>query len=345
MDSVKAKTVLVTGGTGYVAAHVLNSFLSRGYNVRTTVRNEASAEKVRKSHRKYLDQLSFAIVKDVALPGGHDEAVKDVDGVIHTASPFVTKVEDNVRDLLDPAIKGTTEVLKSIQKNNPKVKRVVLTSSFAAVGDFTKGIRPGYTYSEKDWNPVTLEIASNPETDGTIAYCASKTFAEKAAFDFVKENNVNFSVASILPPMIYGPAAHTVEGLDHLNTSSADLYRLINGSEKIVPGDVFYAWVDVRDVGEAHLLAYEAPKAGGQRYLTTAGNYTYQQIVDIIRRDFPEKRSVVPEGTPGTPLPDVYRLDNSKIQNELGIKFRTLESSIHDAIAEFVELEKKASKA
>jgi len=79
--SGKGKTVLITGGSGFVAAHVLNSFLSRGYNVRTTVRSDESAEKVKKSHSKYVDQLSFAIVKDVALPGGHDEAVKGVDGV------------------------------------------------------------------------------------------------------------------------------------------------------------------------------------------------------------------------------------------------------------------------
>ncbi len=77
----KGKTVLVTGGSGFVAAHVLSAFLSRGYNVRTTVRSQESAEKVKKSHSKYLDQLSFAIVKDIQTPGGHDEAVKGVDGV------------------------------------------------------------------------------------------------------------------------------------------------------------------------------------------------------------------------------------------------------------------------
>jgi uncharacterized protein YbjT (DUF2867 family) len=84
--SGKGKTVLVTGGSGFVAAHVLNSFLSRGYNVRTTVRNEEAAEKVKKSHSKYLTQLSFAIVPDVQTPGGHDEAVKGVDGVTFHSS-------------------------------------------------------------------------------------------------------------------------------------------------------------------------------------------------------------------------------------------------------------------
>jgi nucleoside-diphosphate-sugar epimerase len=79
--SGKGRTVLITGGSGFVAAHVLNAFLSRGYNVRTTIRNDQSAENIKKSHSKYLGQLSFAIVKDVAEPGGHDEAVKGVDGV------------------------------------------------------------------------------------------------------------------------------------------------------------------------------------------------------------------------------------------------------------------------
>ena len=85
-SSGKGKTVLITGGSGFVAAHVLNAFLSRGYNVKTTVRSESSAEKIKKSHAEYISQLSFAIVADVATPGGHDEAVKGVDGV-RTSQP------------------------------------------------------------------------------------------------------------------------------------------------------------------------------------------------------------------------------------------------------------------
>jgi NAD(P)-dependent dehydrogenase (short-subunit alcohol dehydrogenase family) len=87
--SGKGKTVLITGGSGFVAAHVLNAFLSCGYNVKTTVRNQASAEKVKKSHAKYAAQISFAIVPDVATPGGHDEAVKGVDGV-HSVPSHLT---------------------------------------------------------------------------------------------------------------------------------------------------------------------------------------------------------------------------------------------------------------
>ena len=254
-------------------------------------------------------------------------------------------VEDNKRDLLDPAVNGTTEVLKSIQKNNPDVKRVVITSSFASIIDMDKGTRSGYTYTEKDWNPVTYETASNKETSGGVAYCASKTFAERAAYDFVEKNKPNFSVSSILPPMVYGPNINTVRSLDHLNTSSAEIYNLMNGSMKTVPDTVFFAFVDARDVGEAHARAYESPEAAGQRYFCTAGGYTFQRICDIIRKDFPEKKALVPEGTPGAPLPDVYQVDSSKAQRELGMTFRDLQTTIHDQVVEFIEIEKKNGKA
>lgn len=225
--------ILLTGASGFVAAHVLNSLFQHGYNVRGTVRSEATAEKVRKTHSHLLSRdhsrLTFAIVKDVATTGAFDEAVKGVDGVIHTASPFVMEVEDNERDLLDPAIKGTTQILKAVQKNAPQVKRIVITSSFAAIVDPSQGARPGYTYNEKDWNPVTYEQAKSG--DGGTAYCASKTFAEKAAWEFVEKETPNFNIATICPPMIYGPLDHDAS-LDHLNTSSADIYRLMNGSQK-----------------------------------------------------------------------------------------------------------------
>jgi len=255
------------------------------------------------------------------------------------------QVEDNERDLLDPAIKGTTSILTAIHQHNPHVKRVVITSSFAAINDLDKGLRPGYTYTEKDWNPVTYETAAKKETPGGVAYCASKVFAEKAAFEFVEKNHTNFSVTTICPPMVYGPASHSVSSLDNLNTSSADIYRLINGSEKTVPETQFFGFVDVRDVGEAHARAYESTEAAGQRYFTTGGGYTYQQICDIIRRDFPEKRELTPQGNEGEKYPDVYAVSNEKIKRELGMKFRSLETTIHDQVKEFIELEKKLGKA
>ncbi|KAF2805675.1 NAD(P)-binding protein [Mytilinidion resinicola] len=335
------QTILISGASGFVAAHVLNSFLQRGYNVRGTVRSEATAEKVKQTHSKYLKQLSFAIVKDVAVPGAFDEAVKDVDGVVHTASPFVMDVEDNERDLLNPAVKGTTEILKAIKKNNPIVKRVVITSSFAALVDLSQGTRVGYTYTEADWNPVTWDEAKTGP--GGVAYCASKVFAEKAAYEFVEKEKPNFTISTICPPMIYGPIAQSVTDLSRLNTSAADIYRLFNGTTKEVPATEFPAYADVRDVGEAHVRAYESVGAAQQRYFITGGNMSYREICEIIR-EVPEVKEKVPQAAPGSKEPEVYKVSNAKATKELGMTFIPLRQCIIDTVHSLLKVEQSVGK-
>ena len=240
MSDKPGHLILLTGASGFVAAHVLKSLLRHGYDVRGTVRSEATADKVRKTHEHLLEgkqsRLTFAIVPDVASPGAFNDAVQDVDGVIHTASPFTVEVEDNERDLLEPAIKGTTEIIQAVQTYAPQVKRVVITSSFASIIDLSLGNRPGYIYSEADWNPITYDQAK--VADGPTAYCASKAFAERAAWDFVKDKKPNFSLATICPPMVYGPLENDAS-LAHLNTSSADIYRFMDGSAK-EPGSTMF---------------------------------------------------------------------------------------------------------
>ena len=246
MSDKAGHLILLTGASGFVAAHILNSLLRNGYDVRGTVRSEATADKVRKTHGHLLEgtqsRLTFAIVPDVASPGAFNDAVKDVDGVIHTASPFAVQVEDNERDLLQPAIKGTTEIIQAVQTYAPQVKRIVITSSFASILDTSLGDRPGYNYTEADWNPISYDEAKT--ADGPTAYCASKNFAERAAWDFVKEKNPNFTLATICPPMVYGPLQDDAS-IAHLNTSSADIYRLMNGTSK-EPGHTGFP-------GESHL--------------------------------------------------------------------------------------------
>jgi nucleoside-diphosphate-sugar epimerase len=240
------QTVLVTGASGFIAAHIIEAFLSAGFHVRGTVRNESSAQKVREAHPTAGDALSFAIVPDIAAAGAFDEAVKTVDGVIHTASPFTLGSKDFQTELYDPAVNGTTSVLKAVKASNPNIKRIVITSSFASVLDVSKGSRAGYTYTEKDWNPMSGEEAIKLN-DPVAGYLVSKTLAEKAAWDFVENEKPNFSISTLTPPMVYGPLASTFESLSKLNTSSADIYRLINGSEKSVPDTSFWAYIDVRD--------------------------------------------------------------------------------------------------
>jgi len=334
------QTVLITGASGFIAAHVIEAFLNAGFKVRGTVRSEATAKKVRDEHKSHpAESLEFAIVPDISAPGAFNEAVVGVDGVIHTASPFTFNVTDIDKELIQPAVNGTLEVLKAVKAHNPAVKRIVITSSFAAVLDPTKGGRPGYTYTEKEWNPDTAEIviAANDPVRG---YLTSKTLAEQAAWDFIKTEKPGFTIATLTPPMVYGPLASEFSSMEKLNTSSSDIYRLFNGTTKEVPDTEFPAFTDVRDLAQAHLLAYNKEEAANQRYIISNSKYVYQEILDVIREKFPELRATTLEGEPGN-IPDLMILDTSKSVKQLGLKYRTLEETIVDTVNSLLALKKK----
>lgn len=144
--------------------------------------------------------------------------------------------------------------------------------------DITKGNWPDHVYSEADWNPIPYEVAAASDAYGAVSYSTAKALAERAAWDFVQEVKPQFDIATIMPPMIYGPNLNATVDLANLNTSSADIYRLISPQSKssdLVP-DMFWNYVDVRDVAEAHLRAYEVPKAGGERFfICNPETFTY----------------------------------------------------------------------
>ncbi|KAK4697587.1 hypothetical protein P7C71_g517, partial [Lecanoromycetidae sp. Uapishka_2] len=176
-----AEKVLLTGCNGFLGSHILSQLLAKGFFVRGIVRSQSKADQVRKDNPSAGKHLDFGIVPDITSSGAFNEVIKadpPFDAVIHTASPFLYKaVEDNQKDLLAPAIKGTEEILKSIKDYAPNVKRVVLTSSCAAVLDFKAGDN-NRVYTDDDWNPTTWEQAVQGEK--TEAYRGSKKFAEKA---------------------------------------------------------------------------------------------------------------------------------------------------------------------
>ncbi|KAG9084813.1 methylglyoxal reductase (NADPH-dependent) gre2, partial [Ceratobasidium sp. 370] len=213
--------VLLTGGNGFIAVHVIVLLLQRGYNVTTTVRSENKTKYLRDrfSGAVRSGQLKFAIVEDITVSGAFDEVLKSssFDAVIHASSPVIVNARDIKNDLLVPAIHGTTEILKATKAHAPTVKRVVVTSSSAAIVDRSKGDRPGYVYSEKDWNPITFEQA---QTHPWLGYTGSKKLAEKAAWDFMDAEKPGFDLVTICPPMVYGPALQEVTSMDNINASS-----------------------------------------------------------------------------------------------------------------------------
>ncbi|ROV88107.1 hypothetical protein VSDG_09388 [Cytospora chrysosperma] len=325
--------ILITGATSFVGTHVIKTFLAHGYYVRGQVRSESSAKKVHKVFPSAGEALTTVVVPDITTAGAFDEAVRDIAGVVHTASPFQLEVKDNVKDLLEPAIKGTNQILDAVAAHAPQVKRVVITSSFASILDPLKGSRPGYTYTEEDWNPVTYEQAA--EGPGPVAYCGSKKLAEKAAWDFVEKNKPGFTVATICPPMIYGPVEHDVD-LKNLNTSIADIYRLMDGSTKEPGPTAFPTFADVRDVAEAHFRAYERAEPG--RYFITSGTFEYIDVAELLREQFPDRTDKIADPAL-TERADFFRVDNSRTRKELGMTFRGLRECIRDTALSLVALE------
>ncbi|KEF62518.1 dihydroflavonol-4-reductase [Exophiala aquamarina CBS 119918] len=329
--------VLLTGGSGFIAAHVLDHLIHRGYSVLTTVRSTDKADKIRAAYPMIgKERLDFAIVKEIAEDNAFDDALVSnppFEAVIHTASPFHFNVTNVQQDLLDPAIKGTTGILESIVKKAPAVKHVVITSSFASVVNPFMGSWPEHTYTEQDWNPITLEQASEDVANG---YRASKTFAEKAAWEFIERKKPSFSLTTLCPPQVLGPVISHLSSLDNLNTSNQVIRDLIQGKFKeMVPPNATFTWVDVRDLALCHVLALEKPQAANERFLVTAGYFCNKELVDIVRKHHDQFRDRLPsEGGDGGGYPEggLYKVDNRKVVRELGVEWKQLSDTVVDTV-------------
>ncbi|PWW75483.1 NAD(P)-binding protein [Tuber magnatum] len=325
-----------------LTAHVLELLLQHGrYSVRFTVRSREKAQRLFEAHEQYRSKLEYVVVKDIAQPGAFDEAVKSdppFTGILHVASPFHFNVTDPKTELIDPAVNGTLGVLKAAKAFAPSVKRIVITSSSASIMDPNKPNNgAGYAYTENDWSPITLEEGLLNPLSG---YRASKKFAEKAAWDFVEREKPNFDIASINPPLVFGPVKPYVSSLSRLNTSNERVLSFIQGNAKNgAPPPSVYLWVDVRDVALSHILALENPEAGGKRFFITEGYFSNQKIVDVIRKNFPQFVAGLPEGESNGGYPqDLYKADNSRSKRVLGLTYRGLEESIRDLVQTLVEL-------
>jgi nucleoside-diphosphate-sugar epimerase len=164
--------------------------------------------------------------------------------------------------------------------------------------------------------------------------------AERAAWAFIEQENPQFDLVTINPPLVFGPVVHHLNSLDAINTSNARIKKIIQGENKSgLPLTGSYLWVDVRDVAFAHVRAIEVPEAGGQRFFAVGGYFTNKMIADIIREDYPEKKSILPPEDVADDLPvDVYGYDNKKSIEVLGLKYRTLKETVGDTVKLLLEI-------
>lgn len=331
--------VLVTGGSGFLGVHCLLLALQKGYRMRTTVRSLTRADQVRQmlhhggATQEQVDSVEFCAA-DLTKDDGWTDACQGCSYVLHVASPFPAQKPKHEDELIVPAKEGTLRVLRAA-KNADTVKRVVVTSSVAAIAYGHANREKAFT--EEDW--TDLENASYP----VPPYQKSKTIAERAAWDWIRAEGCSMELSVVNPVGIFGP----VLGKDY-STSIEIIIRLLNGS---LPGcpQLSFGAVDVRDCAELHLLAMTDPKAAGQRFISCSDD-TYVFIKDValmMKKGLPAEDS---KNVPTRTLPNmllrlaalfdstialitnelgkIKKISNAKAKSELGWTTRSTEAGV-----------------
>lgn len=312
--------VLVTGASGFIAGHVLAELRSQGYRVRGTARRPVAG-------------LDDVVKADLSRDDGWAAAVEGCDHVVHVASPIPKETPKSEDELIRPAVDGTLRVLRAAA--DAKVKRVVLTSSIAAVSSGHSG---DSTRTEADWSIV----------DKSPVYAKSKTLAERAAWDFARESGVDLVVVN--PGMVLGPLRNPTIG-----TSIQVVHRLLTRDVPASP-KMGFALVDVRDIATAHRLALETPSAAGNRYILAGEHLWMRDIAAVLAEEFNPLGYRVPTGSmPTWLLRLMARFDASirpaldfvgrrelvssdKAHRELGWTMRPVRDTILDTAHSLIEL-------
>lgn len=341
----KDTPILITGGSGYIASWVVKKLLEQGYQVHATVRNKSKVKKVDhllKMQEEFPRKLKL-YEADLLKKGSFAKAMESCELVIHMASPFKINVKDAQKELVDPALEGTRNILSQVE-STPSVKRVVLTSSVVAIyGDAVdmEGTSKG-VFTEKHWN-TTSSLKHQP-------YSYSKTLAEQEAWKIQKAQN-RWDLVVINPGFVMGPSLS-----DRKDGESTDfMIQLLSGNFKTGVPNLTFGYVDVRDVAQAHILAGTQENASG-RHITCNSSHTMLEVAQIIKKEFGSKfklpSSEVPKflmyligplvgrmswkfigGNIGYPL----RFDNSYSKSDLGLEYRDFSETLIDQVNQLLE--------
>ncbi|MEO4042664.1 NAD-dependent epimerase/dehydratase family protein [Hoeflea sp. CAU 1731] len=346
MTQDASRPVLVTGATGYLAGWIVRRLLEEGFTVHAAVRDPDNEAKT--SHLKAMEaDLPGALVlfkADLLEEGSYGPAMDNCHIVFHTASPFTLDVKDPQRDLVDPAVKGTNNVLQTANRTE-SVERVVLTSSCAAIygdnADVAKA--PGGVLTEAVWNrSSSLDHQS---------YSFSKVEAETAAWK-IAEAQDRWRLVTINPALIVGPGTADTQTSESFNL----MRQLGGGTMKAGAPGYEIGLVDVRDVAEAHLKGALLPEAEG-RHIVYADHHSLLELAKMLREEFgdgwpfptrelpkwlvwllgPITNKAITRKMVALNMGYPWRADNSKSKEALGMKYRSIRSSVTDMFRQMIE--------
>ena len=258
------KRVLVTGITGYIGQHIAAELLTKGYEVVGTLRSLQKAEKTMAALANLPGAKGVSYIEaDLLSDTNWASALEGCDYLVHVASPFFLKEPSNEKQLITPAVEGTQRVLSAAIK--AKVKRVVLTSSIAAM---TSG-KPTGTYGPDSWSDLNINIG---------AYAKSKTLAEQAAWEIIKNSSIELVV--INPGFVLGPSL----GAPGEGTSETMITNMIHGKMPAIP-DLAMGMVDVRDIASLHVKALETPNLTGKRFIAASAEpISISYLAEVLKK-------------------------------------------------------------
>jgi len=343
----RTKPVLVTGANGYVASWLVKRLLDEGLTVHAAVRNPKDEKKIahlKEAAAKSKGRIVF-FASDLLKPGSYKEAMEGCELVYHTASPFTTNVKDAQKELIDPAVNGTANVLNSANEVS-SVKRVVVTSSCAAIYcDAIDTVNaPGGRITEEVWN-TTASLEYQP-------YSYSKTLAEKKAWE-IERSQDRWDLVTVNMSLVLGPALNP----GNTTSESINILKMLGGGEmKMGAPRMGVGLVDVRDVAEAHFKAGYTPSAKG-RYITSAHSTNFLEMGTVLLPKYGDRFPLPTKALPKWLLMIVgpftnklftrpfirknvdvpWNADNSKIKKDLGITFRPMKETMEDAFQNLID--------